>query len=235
MDRQQATAFIARELDKNRSVDEVVRALCAQTGWPQVQVERFVRQVAATHAPPGEVERRQETAAPAPPPQRQLPVEVERPQAVAAPPSPQSESAPPARRRIKLEDEEEAVEFVIYALGRHHHHDDIIRSLCEQAGWPWKQARHFVQRVEVEHQDRIVARQSPVVIMLGVGSIVVGAVIAIYTAIVLIGWISNPEGTDPKVVENMIYYAAGFVTGLAMVVGGVAGVWRAVTLIQEAG
>lgn len=233
MNRQRATAFITRELDQNRGVDEVVRALCAQTGWPQEQVERFVRQIAATHAPPDRVERRQETAAPAPPPQRQPPVEVERPQAVAAPPSPQS--APPSQRRIKLEDEEEAVEFVVRELGRHRNHDDIIRALCEQAGWPWKQARHFVQRVEIEHRDRIVARQSPVVIMLGVGSIVVGAIIAIYAAIVLIGWISNPEGTDPEVVEDMIYYAAGLVTGLAMVVGGIAGVWRTVTLIQEAG
>ena len=125
------------------------------------------------------------------------------------------------------------VQFVISELGQRRSRDNLVRMLCEQHGWPWKQTERFVRHVEIKHHDKIIARQSPLVIALGVGSVVVGAAMAIYTAIVLIGWISNLEGTDPAIVENMIYYAFGFVAGLAILVGGVAGIWRTVSLMQE--
>lgn len=117
-------------------------------------------------------------------------------------------------------DQQEATEFVIRELGRHRSRDDIVREICEQTNWPWKQVQHFVQRVEVQHQDQITGRQMPLLIALGVGTIVGGLlliVFAIYSS-------SSGEGAN-------LSYA---LVGLGMLVGGIAGIWRAVGQWRDA-
>jgi hypothetical protein len=106
-------------------------------------------------------------------------------------------------------------------LGRHHSHDDIIRTLCERAGWPWKKARHFVQRVEVDHHDKIVARQSPLLIALGVGSLVAGVLMAAG------GGYLTFTGEVSELSLGLLFTGPGFF------VGGIAGVWRAVSVMRE--
>jgi hypothetical protein len=117
-------------------------------------------------------------------------------------------------------DQQEATEFVIRELGRHRSRDDIVREICEQTNWPWKQVQHFVQRVEVQHHDRITGRQMPLLIALGVGTVVAGfllVVFAIYSGL-------SGEGSS-------LPYA---LVGLGMLIGGIAGIWRAVGQWREA-
>jgi len=37
-------------------------------------------------------------------------------------------------------DQQQATEFIIQELGRRRSHNEIIREICEQTGWPWKSA-----------------------------------------------------------------------------------------------
>ena len=211
MNQHQATDFIIRLLNQGRTHAEIVEEICAQTGWPAGQVEFFVSKVEA-----------EVTAAPTSEPAGD---------AVEAPPDqPAPTQRPPG---VEIEPSEELIQFVIAQLGRHHSRNDIVHRLCEQEGWPWRQAERFVRRVEIQHQDKIVARQSPVVILLGVGSLIVGAAIAIYTAVTLVGWISRPGVANPEQAESAAYYVVAFVTGLGMVIGGIAGVWRAMSLMRQ--
>jgi hypothetical protein len=117
-------------------------------------------------------------------------------------------------------DQEQATEFVIRELGKHRSRDDIVREICEQTGWPWKKARHFVQQVEVRHEDQIVARQSPLLILLGGGGVVLGLALIAFTVYAN----QSGEGLTPL-------YA---LVGLGMIVGGIAGIWRTIDLWREA-
>jgi hypothetical protein len=222
MNQQQAIAFVIRELENQRNCDDIARVLCEQTGWPQRQVEIFVQKVEGDWTPPVGSDHDQRAAEPAvsQPSQRQrIRAETEQPTKAA-----DLAFAGPSQvrqRRIELEKHQEAVEFVIHQLGRQHNHDSIIRTLCEKEEWTWQEARHFVQRVAIEHHDKIAARQTPLFIMLGVGSIVAGVAMTAYG----IYFILNGE-----ISELSLGLA---ITGPAMVVGGIAGIWRTISMMGE--
>ncbi len=117
-------------------------------------------------------------------------------------------------------DQQEATEYVIHELGKHRSRDDIVREICEQTNWPWKQVRHFVQRIEVQHEDQITGRQMPLLIVLGVGTVVAGFLLTGATVYVTV----SGESVNPY----------GAFIGLGMMVGGAAGIWRAVRQWQDA-
>jgi hypothetical protein len=219
MNQQQATAFVMRELAQGHSREEVVRALWEQTGWPRTHLEPFVQRVEAEQR--GEI--RAAVISPAP-------RDHQRPTEAAISPSPQPPQSPtkavapqapgqPAHR-VEAEPDEEVIQFVIGQLGEHRSRDEVVHTLCERQSWNWKQAERIVRRVEIEHHSKIAARQSPLVIGLGVGSVVVGATLIFYTAYLAL----NGEIGE--------YNPGIFITGVAMVLGGIAGIWRAVRLVR---
>jgi hypothetical protein len=214
MNQQEATEFVVRELDQQRTCDEIVHALCEQTSWPAKHVELFVQRVEGRYhqnaagfvASPSH-------------PQTQGRVEFESSAQAGRPATPQP--AQPYLQHIAPEQYPEVVEAVISALGKHQSRKIIVRSLCEQHGWPWKQSHHFVQRVEIEHHGQIATRQSPLLIGLGIGGIVFGismTAYGIYT--VLNGHISDAT----------VYYLG---CGSTMAVAGIAGIWKAISEMRE--
>jgi hypothetical protein len=221
MKQQEVIEFVIRELDQGRSCDEIVRVLCAQTGWPAKQIEAFVQRVEAGH--------RREVAKPAvspSPPQSQDRVEVEPSERAARPATPQLAQSYP--QHIEPEQHPEIVQAVVDALGKHQSRKLIVRSLCEQHGWPWKQAHHFVQRIEVEHHGQIATRQSPLLIALGLGILIIGALDLIYVTYLSLGGQSISVYGVPYA-GNL----GGFVTGIGMVLGGIAGIWRTISIARE--
>lgn len=137
-----------------------------------------------------------------------------------------------SRRRPKspLKEHPELTEFVIKELGGHGHREAIVRTVCERTGWPWLQAQSFVQRVEIEHHSSITSRQSVLLVLLGAGIILAGIGLSAWIAVVTMNRQSiNVSGVPVPYVENMIY----FFTGVGMIVGGIAGIWRALSLTRE--
>ncbi len=70
--------------------------------------------------------------------------------------------------------EEEVVAFVLNELIRHSSHDRIISDVCENTGMTWNEAKKLVQRVETENAQKISVRQSPMVMAMGVVTIIGG-------------------------------------------------------------
>ncbi len=219
MNQQQATAFVIRELAQGHSREEVVRALWEQTGWPRTHLGPFVQRVETEHSEeiraavissaPGDHQRPTEaTISPSPQP-------LQSPTEGMVPPVPEQ-----ATHLVEADPDEAVIQFVIDQLGKHRSRDEVVHALCERQSWNWKQAERFVRRVEIEHHNKIAARQSPLVIGLGVGSVVVGAVLILVTAYLALSGEINE------------YNPGIFVTGVAMVLGGIAGVWRAVRLVR---
>ena len=219
MNQQQATEFVVHRLGEQLSLDEIVRALCEQTGWPYQHVERFVSKVEVEH------HNGAKQSAVAPTPQHDEHQAVETVVAPAqGPHQGQAEAlaSPPGQdHQRRAETDEETTEFVIHELSRHRSRNDVVSVLCEQNGWSWRDAQRLVQSIEIEQHSAIAARQSPLLIVLGVGSIIVGLSMAAYTGYITLNG------------EFYVESVGFFITGVGLVLGGMAGVWRTMSLTRE--
>ena len=135
-------------------------------------------------------------------------------------------------------DKEKATEFVIKELGKHHDRNEIIRALCEQMGLNWGEAGKLVQEVEAGHGRAIAARQSPIIIVFGVGLLIVGLGITCYSSVFLISFFQS--GHDALSIDNALdmrsaYYRFGSLAlGISMIIGGLVGSWQTIaSLFKE--
>ena len=87
--------------------------------------------------------------------------------------------------------------------------------MCEQTGQPWHEVRHFVRRVEIEHGGQIAARSGRLLAVLGV--------------LITLGGILSTVYVVSAILQGEVYgeLIALFVAGIGMIVGGLAGTWRA--------
>ena len=122
-------------------------------------------------------------------------------------------------------DQAETTEFVVRELGKHRSRDDIIQALCEQGGFDWYRAKEFVQRVESEHGSRIAVRQSPLLIIIGLGTLLAGLALSAWvTWETLRGTIIFFFSMPIPYLGNAVY----FITGLGMIAGSIAGMWKTI-------
>jgi hypothetical protein len=123
---------------------------------------------------------------------------------------------------------EQATEFVIRELGKHHQRNDIIQKLCEAGGVSWATAEKFVQQVEAEHGSKIALRQSPLVALVGAATALAGlGLMAWVTMETLQGYMILLLNFPVPYLGNVTY----FLTGLAMLVAGIWGTWETIVKI----
>jgi len=123
--------------------------------------------------------------------------------------------------------QQEATDFVIQELGKHHQKNDIIQKLCESTSMNWNQAEKFILHVEAQHRESIAAKQGPLITLMGVGTILIGfalSVFIIYETLqgVIIFFLRLPI----PYLGNIIFFLAG----IGMIVGGLRGIRD--TLVQ---
>lgn len=236
MKQQQVVQFIVDELDQGSSASEIAQDLCEQTGWPPQQVWSFVQkieteyQASAPAAPPPPAPKPEPMASAASPAQETPIGSREIPQPQGHTPTVTERGRSRRRPKSPLKEHPELTEFVIKELGGHGHREAIVRTVCERTGWPWLQAQSFVQRVEIEHHSSITSRQSVLLVLLGAGIILAGIGLSAWIAFVTMNRQPiNISGVPVPYVENVIYFS----TGVGMIIGGIAGIWRALSLMRE--
>jgi hypothetical protein len=214
MSRQEATDFVIHELAKRRHRDDIISELCQRTGGPRDQVQRFVQQI--------ESEVGQSPALPVLTPVAAAPTPSTPPPSPVTSPTAVRSISPAAKTDTGL-DTPENIALVIGELGKHRHRNDIIMELCQQTNSSWDRVQRFVQRLESQNRQKIAARQSPILIMIGVMTIVIGLGLAVYMTIeTLNGSIYFLLGTPIPYSGNVSY----FVLGLGMLAGGTVGTLR---------
>jgi len=123
--------------------------------------------------------------------------------------------------------QQEATDFVIQELGKHHQKNDIIQNLCEVTSMSWEDAKKFILQVEAQYRGQIAKKQSPLIVIMGTGSILAGFFISI--AIIyatLQGWFFFLLSMPIPYLGNVVY----FLVGIGMIVGGLRGMWD--TIVQ---
>ena len=124
--------------------------------------------------------------------------------------------------------QQEATDFVIRELGKHRQRNDIIHKLCETGGMNWGDAEKFMRRVEAENKSAIARKQSPLITLMGIGTIILGLALTLWVAIeTLQGYIIFFLSFPVPYLGNIFY----FITGLAMLLGGMWGMWDTIIRI----
>lgn len=123
---------------------------------------------------------------------------------------------------------QEATNFVISELGKHHQRNDIIQKLCEATSMNWSQAEKFIQQVEVQHRSTIASKQSPLITLISLGTVLLG--LGITVAIVY----ATLQGAIYVFLKLPIPYSGNifiFIVGLSMIAGGIRGMWDTIVKI----
>ncbi len=107
---------------------------------------------------------------------------------------------------------EEATAFVIRELGKHRGPEEVMRELSMHAGCSWPEAEEFVNQIRFQKRTTIAARQAPMLIFLGIITLIVGIAMSGYSGYAIAGLISHNYIPSTRIIGT-------FVTGLAMVGG----------------
>lgn len=119
------------------------------------------------------------------------------------------------------------VDLVLRLFGGHYSRDQIARKLSEEYGLPWDEANGLIQHVEMHHSQRIAARQSPILLGIGLVILLGGLASMIYGLPAVLRLID----TDTA---GMIYSATHtrrlemFGVGLMMVLGSLIGLGQTI-------
>jgi hypothetical protein len=118
---------------------------------------------------------------------------------------------------------EQAAAFIINELGRQSHRDDIIVDLCRDMDIDWEQAEELMRDVEAYHGQTIARRQSPLLIVIGLGIILGGLALTTYGAMFFLDLVQMETFEQIWYTQYIQLPVGSFVTGTAMIVGGIIG------------
>ena len=123
---------------------------------------------------------------------------------------------------------EELTRRIVNELARQHNRNDIIQMVCEGSSMNWGEAEQFVKNVESEHAHAIVRKQSPLMIILSIGSVLMGIILVYLAADYLMGYFRGQAVEQLLSARTGLYRMAAGLTGIGMIVGGAIGLYDAV-------
>jgi hypothetical protein len=129
---------------------------------------------------------------------------------------------------------EELTKLIIKKLGKHHDRNDIIRMVCEQSTLSWTEAGNLIEQVEAEHKSMIAGRQRPFLILVSVGTLILGIGLLFYNSQFFIGFFLRGIFEQLLSLQGGYYRVLGLITGLGMAVGGLLGLGKSLLpLLKE--
>jgi hypothetical protein len=117
--------------------------------------------------------------------------------------------------------------YVARELGSGADRNVLIRHVCETGDMTWPRAEAFVARVALDHEHEITKQQSPVLLIISVGTLVGGVVLSFLGGYLLFTLLSG----ELRARLDFVYYA--LVTGPAMVAGGLIGLVRTFRAMRD--
>ena len=122
---------------------------------------------------------------------------------------------------------EELTNLIIKELGKHHDRNEITRKICERSELNWKEAEQLIALVETQHRRTIATRQSPLLLFLSVGTLLLGLGLLAFNMQILFGFFQKDIFGQILSLQSSYYRILGLVTGMGMTAGGLVGLWNA--------
>ncbi|HMZ07926.1 MAG TPA: hypothetical protein PK078_09935 [Anaerolineales bacterium] len=134
-------------------------------------------------------------------------------------------------------DREKAEEFVVRELGKHHNRNEIIVTLCEKMKINWKDAEKLVREIEMQNERKILVRQSPITLAVGVITFFIGLLLLFNGGVYFMNLAEQQQSEAYVSLVLSLRYAyiqiGEVVTGLGMVIGGSIGSLRAMVKLMK--
>jgi len=121
--------------------------------------------------------------------------------------------------------DEELTNKIIKELGKHHDRQEIVRKICEQSSLSWSEAERLVEEVESQNRRKIAVRQGPLLMLLSIGSLILGIGLLAYNMEILVAIFHADLMQQILSLQSGYYRLAGLLTGVGMIIGGFYGVW----------
>ena len=122
---------------------------------------------------------------------------------------------------------EELTALIIKELGKHRDRNQIIQRICERSELNWKEAERLMVLVEAQHRRTIVVRQTPLILFLSIGTLLLGIGLLAFNMQVLAAFFQSDLLSQVLSLQSSYYRILGLITGLGMTVGGAVGLWKA--------
>jgi hypothetical protein len=122
---------------------------------------------------------------------------------------------------------EELTAFIIKELGKQRSRQDIIQKVCERGGLHWKDAERLIALVEAKHKRTIATRQTPLLLFLSIGTLLIGIGLLAFNMQILLAFFQKDVLGQILSLQSSYYQIIGLITGLGMTVGGMVGLWKA--------
>lgn len=122
---------------------------------------------------------------------------------------------------------DELTTFIINELSKHHNRKDVIRKICERGGITWKDADRLVTLIEAQHQRTIARRQTPLLLFLSIGILLLGIGLLAFNMQILFAFFQKDVLGQILSLQSTYYQILGLITGSGMTLGGLVGLWRA--------
>lgn len=121
---------------------------------------------------------------------------------------------------------EELTTLIVSELVKHHDRKEIIRKVCEQSGLNWREAEQLLVLVEAQNRRTIAARQSPLLFLLSVGTLLLGLGLMAFNIEILFAFLQQDLLGQILGLQSGYYRVIGLVTGFGMTSGGLIGLWK---------
>ncbi len=122
---------------------------------------------------------------------------------------------------------EDLKDMIVEGLVRQHSRNDIVQAVCERSGLKWAEAEQLVKQVEAERAHAIARGQAPLIIFLSTGTVAFGLVLLNYCFEVLRVALHGSLLQQLLNLADSIYPIGMGWIGLAMIAGGMIGMWKA--------
>lgn len=122
---------------------------------------------------------------------------------------------------------DELTTLIIKELGRQRSRQDIIQKVCERGELDWKDAERLITLVESQHKRTIATRQTPLLLFLSIGTLLIGIGLLAFNMQILLAFFQRDVLGQILSLQGSYYRIIGLVTGLGMTVGGMVGLWKA--------
>ncbi len=127
--------------------------------------------------------------------------------------------------------DEELEKFVLGSLSKNRRHSDIVMDICERTGMNWDQAQRLVAQVGAKNRKKLVARQNMLIMPVSFMAVIIGIALllaGIVDAKSYADYFANPQNYPTGPTGNIDRYTLfGVFTGIALILGGAAGLFRA--------
>lgn len=121
--------------------------------------------------------------------------------------------------------EEELTGMIIKELGKHHDRQEIVGKICEQSSLSWSEAEQLIDEVELQNRRKIAVRQGPLLMLLSIGSLILGIALLAYNMETLVAIFNADLMQQILSLQSGYYRLAELITGAGMIIGGFYGIW----------